>query len=141
VLTEIIFFTEADTLRGMLRPERTCFDVTHYALDLKIAIDQKFIAGTVEITYLTVADFETLQLDLYQNMRIEQITWQGSPLQYERRHDAVFVHFPNVQKKGTKGVIQVTYEGNPTIARRAPWDGGFVWSKDKNGKPWGRRCL
>jgi aminopeptidase N len=129
-------FTAADTLRGMLRPERTCFDVTYYALDLKIDIDQKFIAGTVDIVYHTIADFETLQLDLYQNMQIQQITWQGNPLKYERRHDAIFVYFPTLQKKGTKGKIQVKYEGNPTVAVRAPWDGGFVWSKDKNGKPW-----
>jgi hypothetical protein len=26
-------FSRADTLRGMLRPERTCYDVHHYELD------------------------------------------------------------------------------------------------------------
>lgn len=29
-------FTRADTLRGMLRPERTCYDVTFYDLHLRI---------------------------------------------------------------------------------------------------------
>lgn len=29
----------------------------------------------------------------------------------------------------------VHYEGNPKEAVNAPWDGGFSWSKDENGKP------
>ena len=33
-------FTEADTLRGMLRPERTCYDVTFYDLQIKVDIEQ-----------------------------------------------------------------------------------------------------
>ncbi|HEX7574025.1 MAG TPA: hypothetical protein VF514_13105 [Bacteroidota bacterium] len=33
-----IIFTRADTLRGMLRPERTCYDVRWYDLDVRIAI-------------------------------------------------------------------------------------------------------
>jgi hypothetical protein len=29
-------FTQADTLRGMLSPLRTCYDVSFYALDVKV---------------------------------------------------------------------------------------------------------
>ncbi|WP_228409292.1 M1 family metallopeptidase, partial [Chryseobacterium sp. HMWF001] len=39
-------------------------------------------------------------------------------------------------KKGKKYTIDVTYSGNPTIAKRAPWDGGWVFTKDENGNPW-----
>ena len=31
-------FTRKDSLQGGLRPERNCFDVTHYTIDLKIDI-------------------------------------------------------------------------------------------------------
>ena len=37
-------FTRADTLRGALRPERTCYDVTYEHLDVKIDPAE----GTVE---------------------------------------------------------------------------------------------
>jgi aminopeptidase N len=30
----------------------------------------------------------------------------------------------------------VYYHGQPRKARNAPWDGGFVWKKDKAGNPW-----
>ncbi|MBN2762176.1 MAG: M1 family metallopeptidase, partial [Bacteroidales bacterium] len=28
------------------------------------------------------------------------------------------------------------YEGQPVIATKPPWEGGFVWKKDKDKKPW-----
>jgi len=31
--------------------------------------------------------------------------------------------------------ITAFYHGKPQIANRPPWEGGFVWEKDKNGKP------
>jgi aminopeptidase N len=37
---------------------------------------------------------------------------------------------------GTEEKIRFYYSGKPIIARRAPWDGGFVFTKDKQGKPW-----
>ena len=32
--------------------------------------------------------------------------------------------------------LVVYYHGKPRIAKNAPWDGGFVWKKDKAGNPW-----
>ena len=28
------------------------------------------------------------------------------------------------------------YHGQPHVAKKAPWDGGFVWSTTPDGKPW-----
>ena len=36
-------FTKADTLRGMMRPERSCFDVTYYDLDIKIDVEKNSV--------------------------------------------------------------------------------------------------
>ena len=32
--------------------------------------------------------------------------------------------------------LVVYYHGIPSKAKNAPWDGGFVWKKDKSGNPW-----
>lgn len=32
--------------------------------------------------------------------------------------------------------LVIYYHGKPRIAKKAPWDGGFVWSRDKAGNPW-----
>jgi aminopeptidase N len=129
-------FTEADTLRGMLRPERTCFDVTFYDINLNVDIEKQFIGGFVDVEYTILNDFRTLQLDLFENMRILSITSNNQSLLFRRQYNAVFVEFPVLQKQGAAGKLRVQYEGKPQVAENAPWDGGFVWSKDKNDKPW-----
>lgn len=128
-------FTEADTIRGMLRPERTCYDVTFYNLDIRIDIASQSIEGFVDVYYTAVSSFQRLQIDLFKNMEISKIEFQGKPLKYTRLHDAVFVEFPR-QEAGLKGQFRVHYSGKPIVAANAPWDGGFVWEKDNNGDPW-----
>lgn len=129
-------FTKSDSLRGMLRPERTCFDVTFYELDIEVDIENRSIAGFVEMRYQIVEDFSTLQIDLFANMTIDKIEYEGKTLNYRREFDAVFVNFSKNQIKGQKGKIRIYYHGKPQVARMPPWDGGFVWKTDKNKKPW-----
>ncbi|MGB1248594.1 MAG: M1 family metallopeptidase, partial [Chitinophagales bacterium] len=129
--------TKADTLRGALRPERTCFDVHYYHLKLNITdMDGKTITGSNEIHYNVMEDFTTLQLDLFDNMSIESIVHNGKYLEFTREYNAVFVHFDDIQKKGTQGEIVVMYSGQPIIAENPPWDGGFTWQESGSGKPW-----
>ena len=128
-------FTEADTLRGMLRPERTCYDVTFYDLQIKVDIDNRYISGYNEIHFKTISDFSKIQIDLFENMKITKIVFERNNLNFVRIHNAVFIDFPQ-QNKGVTNSFRVYYEGYPRTAKRAPWDGGFTWSKDKNGNPW-----
>ena len=37
---------------------------------------------------------------------------------------------------GSRVVAAVDYAGRPREAVKAPWDGGFTWSKTKEGQPW-----
>ena len=129
-------FTKADTLRGALRPERTCYDVHYYGLDVRIDPRKKAIRGFVDINYTAVSDFERLQIDLFENMTIDRILHQDKELSYIREYNAVFVDFPVVQEAGSEGSIRVHYHGRPTVAANAPWDGGFVWSEDRRGRDW-----
>ncbi|MDB5284345.1 MAG: aminopeptidase [Bacteroidota bacterium] len=128
-------YTRTDSLRGGLRAERTCFDVTFYELNIKVDTDKRSIAGSNKIRFNTVHDFSTLQIDLYQNLKVNSITKDGKELKYRREFNAIFVDMPEM-KKGSTGELIVNYEGKPTEAIRPPWDGGFTWSKDNNGKLW-----
>ncbi len=128
-------FNRADTLRGMLRPERTAYDVTFYELNIKLQLDQRSVDGYVDIHYHAKDDFDRLQIDLYQNMNLDKIEFQGKELSFQREYNAVFIDFPK-QQKGSQGKFRVYYHGSPRIARRPPWDGGFVWSSTASGAPW-----
>ncbi|WP_020536842.1 M1 family metallopeptidase [Lewinella cohaerens] len=129
-------FTKADTLRGSLRSERTCYDVHYYGLQLKVDPRKRMIRGEVEIAFTTVTDFQRLQIDLFENMTIDRILLGKQELSFSREYNAVFVDFPTVQQAGDTGSFTVHYYGKPTIASNAPWDGGFVWAEDKRGRNW-----
>ena len=65
-------FTRQDSLRGALRPERTCFDVRHYALDLDLDFDKQYLDGAVKMTFDIVEPTKRMQLDLFENMELSR---------------------------------------------------------------------
>ncbi len=129
-------FSMADTLRGMLRQERTCYDVSFYDINLEVTPKQKYIKGHVDIHFKVVEDCSKIQIDLFENMAIDSIVLEGKSLRYFRIYHAVIVQFGREMKRGTTTNITVHYQGRPQVAKSPPWDGGFVWKKDKAFKPW-----
>lgn len=129
-------FTRADSLRGTLTPLRTAYDIHYYHLDVRVDIDERFISGSNLFKFKATQDFDRLQFDLFDNLKIEKVTYKGKELLFSREFNAVFVNFPSQIKKGAVDSFRVYYSGKPIIAKRAPWDGGFVFTKDSQGKPW-----
>ncbi|MBN1597994.1 MAG: M1 family metallopeptidase [Bacteroidales bacterium] len=129
-------YTRADTLRGALRKERTCFDVFYYNLSLRILPAGKKISGTNEIWFKGLEKCGTIQLDLFSNLDIESINYKGSELNYRREYDAVFIDIPGGIKKGEQYCISFKYSGKPIVSKNPPWDGGFVWSRDMHLNRW-----
>ena len=122
-----------DSLRGSLRPERN-YDVSFYDLDVTVDISNQSLKGVCEIHLTANQALSVLQIDLYEKMNIRKITEGGRELKFQRTYDAILVQ-TNL-KKGENAVFKCFYDGKPQTAKHAPWDGGFVWAKDQNNKPW-----
>ena len=128
-------FTRKDSLQGGFHFERTCFDVLRYDLDITIDPEKKSIYGSNDITFKIVKPTNKVQIDLFDNMKIEGITASNfGKLEYDREENAVFIHFNSTLKVDSTYTLRFMYSGNPIIAKNAPWDGGFVFKKDSNGK-------
>ncbi|RXR23018.1 M1 family metallopeptidase [Flavobacterium stagni] len=128
--------TRKDSLMGGFSKERTCYDVKHYTLNITLNPDQKFISGSNTINFDVLNATRRIQVDLFANMQVDSIIWNQQKLKHSREFNAVFVDFPNELTAETSQSIQFYYSGNPLIAKRAPWDGGFVFTKDKQDRPW-----
>lgn len=128
-------FTRADSLRGGQPAARTCYDITYYHLDVKLDVDRKFISGSNLFRFTATRDFTRLQFDLFANLAVEKVTYHGRALPFTREVNAVFVTFPEAIRQGSREEFTVTYSGQPTIAKKAPWDGGFVFAHDTTGAP------
>lgn len=127
-------FTRADTLRGSITPERAWWDLNHYHLAVEIFPETKSIKGSNTIRYRVVSEYQVLQLDLQEPLKITSIKQAGEELSFKREGAVHFVTLKKKQVPGSMEELVVSYEGQPKEAIRPPWDGGITWTKDSNGK-------
>jgi aminopeptidase N len=135
LLTKKNNFTHQDTLRGTITPEREWWDLTYYHLDVKINPESKTISGKNTIQYRVLKPYSVMQIDLQEPLKITKVIQNGQELDVRNDGNAHFITLVDEQKKGNIQSVEVYYEGTPKEAVRAPWDGGFTWSEDKNGFP------
>ncbi len=128
-------FTKQDTLRGSITPQRAWWDLQHYTLDVNVNIEKQSISGKNFISYKVIADAAEMQIDLQQPMQIDKILQNETELTYTSIGDAHFIKLLQNQEIGKEYEITIFWSGKPVVAKRPPWDGGFTWSEDSNGKP------
>lgn len=129
--------THADTLRGTVTPERAWWDVVHYGLQVKFDFDSRSISGHNTISYKIIsAPAKEMQIDLQLGLDIDSIVYNSRKLSFRRDGNAYFVGVPAGMDSGAIHSITVHYHGVPRPALHPPWDGGMIWSKDKEGNPW-----
>jgi len=128
-------FTRQDTLRGSITPERGWWDLQHYNLSVSIDTAARSIEGSNVITYKVVSAATEFQIDLQAPMEITEVKQGDRVLTVRHEGDAHFVTLVDDQPVGSIQKLTVRFAGIPVVARRPPWDGGFTWNKDENGKP------
>jgi aminopeptidase N len=127
-------FTRADSLRGSIGPERAWWDVAFYDLNVAVVPADSSVRGSNRITYRVLQPAREMQIDL-QRLEVDSIVQDGRQLRYRRDGDALFVTLAAPQAANALKTVTVHYHGQPRVARRAPWDGGFVWARDPGGEP------
>jgi aminopeptidase N len=127
-------FTRQDTLRGSITAERAWWDLTYYHLDIEVKPNEKFISGKNTVHYKVLKPYQVMQIDLQAPMEITKVVQNEKELKVIHEGNAHFVQLQDEQSVDDLNTITVYYQGNPKEAIRAPWDGGFSWKKDENGK-------
>ncbi|MEJ6615607.1 MAG: M1 family metallopeptidase [Crocinitomicaceae bacterium] len=117
---------------------RSWWDVQHYSLSIEVNPKNRTIKGKSSICAIVKEKaIDTLQIDLDSRLKIKSIYYKGKKLAYikgERSHK-IIGHFSQL-KIDEHFDLEIIYSGKPQIAFNAPWDGGLVFKKDKNGNPW-----
>ncbi len=131
-------FTHADTLRGSITAGRAWWDILRYDLTIKPDYNNKSTEGKNSISYKVIStkNASSLQLDLQAPLVIDSVILNAkTSLTFAKNANAWFVKMP-VQQKGSVHTLEVYYSGKPHEAVRAPWDGGWTFTKDSLGRPW-----
>jgi len=126
-------FSEQDSLRGSITPEREWWDLIHYHLEIEVKPNEKYIEGKNTIQYQVLKPHNVLQIDLQKPLKITSVRQNGVNLDFSSKGNAHFILLLEKQEVGELNQLEVSYEGRPREAVRAPWDGGLSWKKDENG--------
>tara|TARA_Y100000816_G_scaffold291135_1_gene281576 strand:+ start:793 stop:2448 length:1656 start_codon:yes stop_codon:yes gene_type:complete len=128
--------TPNNFLIGNLNENRSSYRVSFYDINIDFDIENKSLNGFVTIKAESMRDLNQLQLDLAENLNIKKIIHKNRNITFSREFDAVLIDFKSTIKKGNFFDFTVYYYGSPQSADNPPWDGGFTWSKDKDGRDW-----
>jgi len=133
----LLFFTGiSETLNAQGHvAEDAAVNAIHYTLNLHFDLEKTEIKGSVDFIFKVLQERDTLVLQLSEQLHLDGIDAGGDPLLYTRKGDNIFIEVPGRWKAGSRQEIRLNYHGQPVIARRAPWDGGFVKSSDSLGHP------
>lgn len=115
---------------------KSAYDVLSYQIELKVIPSSQEIIGSNQIKIKALKSLKIIELDLFENYQISSVLCANERLNLQRFKRSFRVELKTALKKNDSIVFTVYYSGKPPVAKNAPWDGGFVWSKDDNGKPW-----
>ncbi|HEV8508551.1 MAG TPA: M1 family metallopeptidase, partial [Chitinophagaceae bacterium] len=82
-----------------------------------------------------------LQIDLQQPLKIDTIYYDGKlyinypQKPYYNEGNVWHIPLPKASKNSVHS-LGIIYHGNPRIAKNPPWDGGWIFTKDAEGRPW-----
>lgn len=107
----------------------------HYTLDLRFDLENTAISGCVDFHFRILKPGDTLKLQLNAKLYLDSIMAGGGPLFFSRSDDQINILLPGRWKAGSRHSLRIYYHGQPLLARRPPWDGGFVKSSDTLGRP------
>src|SRR6218665_1157789 len=131
--------TRQDTLRGTVGQGRQGWDILQYNITVQPDFVSKTIKGSNKISFYD-AGANVMQMDMQEPMIIDSIVYDGRSLPLKREGNVYWVEYrdPNKKYKIKPGPRTFTayFHGKPVEAKRPPWDGGWIWKKDKQGNPW-----
>jgi aminopeptidase N len=122
-----------------LTEEQKSVDFTSADLTFVIHPESRSIEGKSILDFRVKNPIDRIQVDLDRNLPIRRIAVGGVALartRWSNPEGRVTVMLPRRFAAGETLQLSIDYAGKPHVAKKAPWDGGFVWAKTPKGQPW-----
>lgn len=115
--------------------------VTFEKVDLALRVDPstKSIRGDAALTFVLKEPLTRIAVELDRNLPVDSASVDGvalAPSAISNPEGRLYLTLPAPLPAGARTTVRIQYHGQPTIAKRAPWDGGFTWSQTADGQPW-----
>ncbi|WP_426687707.1 M1 family metallopeptidase [Rhodanobacter ginsengiterrae] len=124
---------------GVMPAEQARVHFDHAELHFTVEPAQQSIDASATLSFTAKTATDVLLLDLDRNLPISGLDLDGKPLAasaWSNPDGRLRIQLPAMLAAGGKVSVTVRYGGKPHVAKKAPWDGGFVWSHTADGQPW-----
>jgi len=124
---------------GVMPAEQARVHFDHADLHFTVEPAAQRIDASATLSFTATSATDTLLLDLDRNLAIGGIDLDGRPLAagaWSNPDGRLRIRLPARLDAGGKVRVTIRYGGKPHVAKKAPWDGGFVWSRTEDGQPW-----
>ena len=112
--------------------EKQPIDMLHYDFDLKINPHEKYIGGTVTLTFKSEASISSLNFSLHKKLNLIGAKFDDLAASVKRNKDVFTVQFPQAIPSETTHRIAIEYDGEPKTTGSL---GGGMFITDHNGVP------
>jgi aminopeptidase N len=126
---------QALTNGGKLRPEQAIMDIRHYTISLDVDFNQHSIAGFTTIDFIMAQPTKVLLFNLLDSLNVSKVLVNDKTQPFEYKNNLITINLDKTLPTG-RASVKVFYGGKPHVARRPPWDDGFIWSRDSTGHQW-----
>jgi aminopeptidase N len=123
-----------------LTPEQSAVTLDVADLAIKVLPETRSIEAVATLTFTATAPVERLVVDLDERFTVADVRIDGVALSasdgWGQDDGRLWARLPGPLQPGTRAQLRIAYSGQPRVAPRAPWDGGFVWATAPTGEPW-----
>jgi len=119
--------------------EQLAVSLENVDLSLRVDPSSQSIAGDAALTFALTAPLTRIAVELDRNLPVDAVSVDGvalAPSAISNPEGRLFLTLPTPLPAGAHTVVRIRYHGKPHVAKRAPWDGAFVWSRTEDGQPW-----
>ncbi|WP_256645044.1 M1 family metallopeptidase [Thermomonas paludicola] len=109
--------------------------------DLSFKVDpaRQWLDGDATLALRVASPVARLVVDLDRDYAIDLVEVDGRPVDaahWRNPEGRMSIDLAQPLVAGGQASLRIRYSGHPHVAKKAPWDGGFVWARAPGGEPW-----
>ena len=122
---------------GQVAPLQQGLTVEHADLTFAFDFDNKILMGTTTLTLKGEGSRSAFSVDLDSVFSVNSVAVNGESLAASQyRNVGGELQITPSSEVALPLTVTISYEGQPRIPVRAPWDGGVMWEKTPDGANW-----
>jgi len=118
-------------------PEQLALRFDRADLSFKLLPETQSIEGVALLDFTATAPASAVVVELDALFAIAAISVDGQAVNdWSNPEGRLTIPLAQPLSVGQTASVRIAYSGRPHQAKRAPWDGGFVWTTTPDGQPW-----